>query len=209
MSGAPSWGGLGGPTFWLTPVPGLRTLGEHQKDLEFFALLSWAALLLPCAIHLPSSATFMGSRCKLHHYQHLRIAGSGPQDVGDQPNSRAAAGTRDHLSEGTPPLDTQHSDCSFSHRSQLRTVQLYPAPWRLFLSQDCETGCANSERHEICLSSQSWRVAPDSVNMRFDASNPLLTRASLVWRFVPDWVGGRGVSAVMHSALVAGRAKPP
>jgi hypothetical protein len=45
--------------------------------LEFFALLSWAALLLPCAIHLPSSATFMGSRCKLHHYQHLRIAGSG------------------------------------------------------------------------------------------------------------------------------------
>jgi hypothetical protein len=133
----------------------------------------------------------------------------GPQDVGDQPNSRAAAGTRDHLSEGTPPLDTQHSDCSFSHRSQLRTVQLYPHPGRLFLSQDCETGCANSERHEICLSSQSWRVAPDSVNMRFDASNPLLTRASLVWRFVPDWVGGRGVSAVMHSALVAGRAKPP
>jgi hypothetical protein len=52
----------------------------------------------------------------------------GPQDVGDQPNSRAAAGTRDHLSEGTPPLDTQHSDCSFSHRSQLRTVQLYPHP---------------------------------------------------------------------------------
>ena len=67
----------------------------------------------------------------------------------------------------------------------------------------------NSERHEICLLSQSWWVAPGSVNMQFDASNPLLTRASLVWRFVLDWVGGRGVSAVMHSALVTGRPKPP
>ena len=51
--------------------------------------------------------------------------------------------------------------------------------------------------------------APGSVNMQFDASNPLLTQASLVWRFVLDWVGGRGVSAAMHSALVTGRAKPP
>ena len=25
------------------------------------------------------------------------------------------------------------------------------------LHQDCESGCTNSERHEICLLSQSWR----------------------------------------------------
>jgi OmpA-OmpF porin, OOP family len=36
----------------------------------------------------------------------------------------------------------------------------------------------------------------------------LLTRAWLVWRFVLDWVEGRGVWAAMHSPLVACRAKP-
>ena len=62
--------------------------------------------------------------------------------------------------------------------------------------------------HPIASPANQDKVAPGSVNVQFDASNPLLTRASLVWRFVLDWVGGRGVWAVMHSPLVTCRAKP-
>jgi hypothetical protein len=49
---------------------------------------------------------------------------------------------------------------------------------------------------------------PGSAKMQLDASDPLLTRAWLVWRFVLDWVQGRGVWAAMHSALATCRARP-